>query len=42
MTAARAEQTRSTWPSVISGKKGSAIVDALMASVTGSSPGRWP
>ncbi len=24
------------------GKKGSAIVDALIASVTGNSPGPWP
>ncbi len=39
---ASAPQTRSTWASVISGKKGSAIVDALIASVTGNSPGPWP
>ena len=37
-----AAQTRSTWASVISGKKGRAIVDALIASVTGNSPGPWP
>ena len=42
MAAPSAAQTRSTWASVISGKKGSAIVEALMASVTGSSPGPWP
>ena len=41
-TASSAPQTRSTWASVISGKKGSAIVDALIASVTGNSPGPWP
>ncbi len=41
-TVARASQTWSTCDSVISGKKGSAIVDALMASVTGNSPGPWP
>ena len=39
---ARAPQTRSTWASVISGKNGSAMVEALIASVTGSSPGRCP
>jgi hypothetical protein len=42
MTRSSAAQTRSTWAAVISGKKGSAIVEALIASVTGSSPGRWP
>ena len=39
-TVASAAQTWSTWSSVISGKNGSAIVDALIASVTGSVPGR--
>ena len=38
MAAASAPQTRSTWASVISGKNGSAMVDALIASVTGSVP----
>src|SRR5262249_46892677 len=38
MAAASAPQTRSTRSSVISGKKGSAMVDALIASVTGSVP----
>ena len=41
-TAGSAAQTRSTWASVISGKNGSAIVEALIASVTGNSPGPWP
>ena len=39
-TVASAAHTWSTWSSVISGKNGSAIVDALIASVTGSVPGR--
>ena len=39
---ASAPHTRSTCASVISGKNGSAIVEELIASVTGNSPGRCP
>ncbi len=39
-TLVSARQTWSTWSSVISGKNGSAIVEALIASVTGKLPGR--
>ena len=42
MATASAPHTRSTCASVISGKNGSAIVEALIASVTGNSPGRCP
>ena len=42
MATASASHTRSTCASVISGKNGSAIVEALIASVTGNSPGRCP
>ena len=37
-----AAATRSTWPSVISGKNGSAIERAATSSHTGNSPSRWP
>ena len=39
---AAAPATRSTWPSVISGKNGSASERAATSSQTGNSPSRWP
>ncbi len=42
MARAIASHTRSIWSSVISQKNGRAIVEALMASVTGNSPGPCP
>ena len=41
-TARSAAATRSTWPSVISGKNGSATERAATSSQTGNSPSRWP
>ncbi len=41
-TEASAVATRSTWPSVISGKNGSAIDRAATSSHTGNSPSRCP
>ena len=37
-----ASATRATWPSVISGKNGSASERAATSSQTGNSPSRWP
>ena len=39
---ASAAATRSTWPSVIAGKNGSATDRAATSSQTGNSPSRWP
>jgi ribosomal protein S18 acetylase RimI-like enzyme len=41
-TVASAPATRAPWPSVSSGKNGSAIERAATSSQTGNSPGRWP
>ena len=42
VTAISASATRATWPSVISGKNGSATDRAATSSQTGNSPSRWP